>query len=229
MGINGIHLSCKLHSVIAVMWVASAWAQQASPPLTITTESLTPALTHQHYEVQLQASGGTPPLRWQVSRGNLPDGLDLTSSSGMIAGAPDKAGEFELTVSVIDAVGNIVSRDFKMKVLAPLLIQWSTAPRAQAGQILGSVKVANGTKDSFDLTVVILAVNEYGKAFALGYQRFELKPETVDVEIPFGSGSNLPVGIYVVHADAVAEVAEKNLIFRGRQQTPTPLQIVATP
>lgn len=206
-----------------------AHAQHARVPLTITTESLPPPLVHQQYRAELKATGGVAPLEWKISRGNLPEGLDLDSPSGVISGVPEKLGELDVTISVIDSVGNTISRDYKIKVVPPLLIQWSTFPRIQGDQILGSVKVSNGTKDSFDLTVVILAVNEYGKAFALGYQRFDLKPETVDVEIPFGQGSNLPVGAYVVHADAVAEVAAKNSIFRGRQQTPTPLVINSGP
>lgn len=208
---------------------AIALAQQTTAPLLIVHETLPLPLVRQQYRAELNATGGVPPLRWKISRGNLPEGLDLDSSSGVISGVPLKAGELELTISVIDSVGNTVSRDYKIKVVAPLLIEWSTVPRVQADQIVGSVKVSNGTKDPFDLTVIILAVNEYGKAFALGYQHFDLKPETVDVEIPFGGGSNLPVGAYVVHADAVAEVAAKDSIFRGRQQTRAPLLVRTSP
>lgn len=204
-------------------------AQQATPPLAITTEVLPPPLLRQQYQALLQATGGVPPLHWKVSRGNLPDGLNLDESSGVISGVPTKLGESEITVSVIDSVGNTVSRDFKLKVSAPLLIEWSKFPQVQGNQIVGSVKVANGTDDSFDLTVIILAVNEYGKAFALGYQHFDLKPQTADVEIPFGSETILALGSYVVHADAVAEVPAKNAIYRARQQTPTALQVSAGP
>lgn len=204
-------------------------AQQAAPPLAITTEVLPPPLLRQQYQAQLQATGGVPPLHWKVSRGNLPDGLNLDESAGVISGVPTKLGESEITVSVIDSVGNTVSRDFKLKVSTPLLIEWSKFPQVQGNQIVGSVKVANGTDDAFDLTAIILAVNEYGKAFALGYQHFDLKPQTSDVEIPFGSETILPVGFYVVHADAVAEVPTKNAIYRARQQTPAGLQVSAGP
>ena len=203
--------------------------QQPAALLSIATETLPPPFVHQQYRAELKATGGIAPLEWKISRGNLPEGLDLDRSSGVISGVPAKPGELEVTISVVDSVGNTTSRDYKIKVVAPLLIEWSTFPRVQGDQILGSVKVANGTKDPFDLTVIILAVNEYGKAFALGYQRFDLQPETTDVEIRFGQGSNLPVGSYVVHADAVAEVAAKDSIFRGRQQTPTPLVISPVP
>jgi hypothetical protein len=221
-----------LRRVSLLLWLCLttlAFSQQATVPLSIATESLAPSLLHQQYRVELKAVGGVPPLQWKISRGNLPDGLDLDPSAGVISGVPAKPGQMDLTISVVDSVGNTMSRDYKIKVVAPLLIEWSTSPRVEGDQILGSVKVSNGTEDAFDLTVIILAVNEYGKAFALGYQHFDLQPETVDIEIPFGGGSNLPVGTYVVHADAVAEVAAKDAVFRGRQQTPTPLVISPGP
>jgi hypothetical protein len=214
---------------LALCLNAVAFAQQSAPPLAIATETLPPLLLHQEYHVQLQAAGGQLPLHWKISRGNLPDGLALDESSGVISGVATKPGESEITISVIDSVGNTVSRDFKLKVTAPLLIEWSKFPQVQGNQIAGSVKVANGTDETFDLTVIILAVDEYGKAFALGYQHFDLKPQTVDVEIPFGWETILPVGPYVVHADAVAEVPEKNAIHRARQQTPTALQVATGP
>jgi hypothetical protein len=49
----------------------------------------------------------------------------------------------------------------------------------------------------------------------------------MDFEIPFGD--TLPSGAYVVHADAVGEVAEKNQIYRARLQTPGPLQVAVGP
>jgi len=221
---------CGCSALSVILWLtATGLAQQAAAPLSIATESLPPPLAHQQYRAELKAVGGVPPLQWKISRGNLPEGVDLDSSSGVLSGVPAKPGEFEVTISVIDSVGNTVSRDYKIKVVAPLLIEWKSFPRLQGDQILGSVNVSNGTRDMFDLTVVILAVNEYGKAFALGYQHFDLQPETTDVEIPFGQATNLPVGTYVVHADAVAEVAAKGLIFRGRQQTSTPLQVQPSP
>lgn len=204
-------------------------AQSPAAPLSIATDSLPAPLVHQSYHADLKASGGVPPLQWKISRGSLPGGLELDSSSGLISGTPTTPAEIVVTVSVVDSVGNTMSRDFKIKVVAPLLIQWAHFPRVQGDQILGAVKVSNGTKDRFDLTVVILAIDEHGKAFALGYQRFDLQPETTDIEIPFGESANLPFGGYVVHADAVAEIAAKDLIFRERQQTEAPLRITAQP
>ncbi len=50
-------------------------------------------------------------------------------------------------------------------------------------------------------------------------QHFVLERGTISREIPFGF--SLPHGDYVVHVDAVAEVAPTNAIYRGwRQQGP---------
>jgi hypothetical protein len=87
------------------------------------------------------------------------------------------------------------------------------------------VVVSNGTKDAFDLTVIVVAVNEIGKAFALGYQRFDLRPQTKEMEIKFGS--TMPRGQYVIHADAIADVPDKNAIYRDRLQTPQALVVTA--
>jgi hypothetical protein len=198
------------------------WAQQTAVPLVIITDSLPPPSAGQPYRMELLATGGEPPLHWSIAEGKLPEGLSL-DDSGVISGVPAEKGEETFTVAVTDSAEHAVRREFKLKVIAPLLIEWSQYPRVESDQIKGSVKVSNGTKDRFDLTVIIVAVNEYGKAFALGYRRFDLTPETSDVEIPFGS--SLPRGAYVVHADAIAEVPEKHAIFRNRRQTPQPLVV----
>jgi hypothetical protein len=54
-----------------------------------------------------------------------------------------------------------------------------------------------------------------------------LKNNTDDFEIPFGE--NLPFGTYELHADAIAEVAETNTIYRARLSTPEKLQVLLGP
>ena len=65
--------------------------------------------------------------------------------------------------------------------------------------------VSNSTERDFDLTVVIVAVDESGRATALGYQHFPLKKDTAELEIPFGE--NLARGSYQINVDAVGELA----------------------
>jgi hypothetical protein len=207
-----------------------AIAQQTSAPATsfaVTTESLPEARRHQVYNVQLEVRGGTPPLHWVIVKGELPKGLTLNDESGVISGIPEETGDFQLTIEVSDSAQppHTATKDFKLSSTATLSIEWRVYPRVDSDQISGSVVVSNGTKDTFDLTVIVMAVNEIGKAFALGYQRFDLRPETKEMEIKFGS--TMPRGQYIIHADAIAEVPEKKAIYRDRLQTPQPLGVTA--
>jgi len=47
------------------------------------------------------------------------------------------------------------------------------------------------------------------------------------MELPFGE--TLPRGGYVVHVDAIGEVAARNVIHRQRLQTPAALQVAVGP
>jgi hypothetical protein len=88
----------------------------------------------------------------------------------------------------------------------------------------GSVVVSNLVDQEVVLTVIIMGVNQIGRATALGYQEFALKAGGEQV-IPFGSSPG--PGNYIVHADAVAEVARTNTIYRARKQTAQQLVIQA--
>jgi hypothetical protein len=205
--------------------------QNAAPNATapaIITEFIPEALLQQSYSFRPQASGGVPPLHWTVTAGELPLGLEL-ADNGLISGVPKKVGEYRFTLTVTDSdqPAHHASKEFKTSVVAPLVLEWSRPPSVQGDRVDGAVKVTNGTKEDFDLTVIVVAVNEIGKAFALGYQHLNFHAGTADFEIPFGSV--LPQGAYLVHADAVAEVPARNAIYRRRLQTPSPLQITAGP
>lgn len=69
----------------------------------ITTTNLPGRQLSLSYSAQLTASSGTPPSTWSVVAGNLPDGLSLNPSSGVINGTPTAVGRFEFTVRVTSA------------------------------------------------------------------------------------------------------------------------------
>lgn len=93
---------------------------------------------------------------------------------------------------------------------ASLVAEWVAPPQLSGNQLQGTMEVTNQSDDAFDQTVLVEAVNEIGKAFAIGYQHFNLQAHTRSVPIPFVT--NLPPGHYVIHADAIAEVPSKNAI-----------------
>jgi len=82
----------------------------ASPPLSVSTAESSMAVAPQittddlpngtygvAYSTTIEATG-TAPIYWTVTAGNLPNGLSLNSTTGVISGKPDKSGEFTFTV-----------------------------------------------------------------------------------------------------------------------------------
>jgi len=72
--------------------------------LRVATRSLPEAESASAYRADLQASGGTPPYRWEVAGGRLPDGLSL-SAGGVVSGTPVGGSPATVVVAVIDSVG----------------------------------------------------------------------------------------------------------------------------
>ena len=112
-------------------------------------------------------------------------------------------------------------------MLAALVLEWVQPPHVQTNRIDGAVRVSNGSRNDYDMTVIIVGINATGRATALGYQRFVLKAKSVGPDIPFGI--TLPDGSYVVHADAVAEIVDRKWIVKQMLQTPAALKIATSP
>jgi hypothetical protein len=153
----------------------------------------------------------------------------MLTPEGLLHGRPTKAGAFDVTLRVEDSghPAHTLSKPFRAEVSAPLLLEWVEPPKVRDNRIDGVVQVSNSSTDIFDLTFIVEAVAEDGRATAIGYEHFKLKPGTTDFKIPFGN--TLPHGAYTINADAIAEVAARNAILRQRLETPRPLQVVQGP
>ena len=180
------------------------------------------------YLVRLTARGATSPLRWGVEKGALPPGIKL-DNDGMLRGAAERSGEFQFTVSATDSGSpqQAVQKSFVIRVRSALSINWKSPAHVAGNRIEGSVEVTNTTPDDMELTFDVKAVAENGRATEIGYQHFVLRRGTIAKELPFGE--TLPHGGYVVHVNAVGEVAPKKLIYRDRLQTPGALQVTVGP
>jgi len=110
-----------------------------------------------------------------------------------------------------------VNKKFVLSVETPFTAEWDHKTRVNGQRIDGSVNVSNRTGRDFDLTFVVLAVNEIGRATAIGYQHFPLKKDSRDFNIPFGD--SVSRGMYSVNVDLVAEEPVSGRIFRARLVT----------
>jgi hypothetical protein len=202
--------------------------QGTAEPLQIRNTSPEKGLLRRPYRFQLEAEGGTPPLTWAVTGGVLPAGMKL-SPDGLLSGTPTETGEFRIRLTVADSgrPAQERSQEIVLNILAPLLVEWSRYPRVSGQRIECAARVSNQTGQDFDFTIVVLAVNETGRATAVGYQHFQLKRNTSEMEIPFAE--NLPLGSYDVNLDAVGEVPAEDAIYRARLVSGERLQVQQGP
>lgn len=94
------------------------------PQLTITTTSLSSGAVDSAYSDTLEASGGTHPYIWSIVSGDLPTGLNLEDSTGIISGVPTDTGTSDFTVMVKDAVPDSAAKDLSITIieLAPVIV-----------------------------------------------------------------------------------------------------------
>jgi hypothetical protein len=69
-------------------------------PLVVTTTTLPSGALDAAYTATLAASGGTPPYTWSIANGQLPAGLTVEPSTGVISGTPTAGGVSNFTVGV---------------------------------------------------------------------------------------------------------------------------------
>ena len=220
--------STNISQLIAILILFCGVLAAQAPPLAIGDEALPAIDAGVEFHMILHATGGVPPYVWSVASGDLPEGVTLTPE-GLLSGRAAKPGTSTFTLKVEDSgrPAHTITKDFRAVVAASMLLEWLQPPKVHDNRIDGAVQVSNGSADTFDLTVIIVAVADNGRATAIGYEHFPLKAGATNVKIPFGN--TLPHGGYVIHADAIAEIPTRKSILRQRLQTPQPLQVIQGP
>jgi hypothetical protein len=210
---------CIFWAGILLTAVAAAQQPTASDSLVIFDKELLPSASlWKPYDLRFQVSGGVLPYHCRMISGSPPRKLEL-DNAGRVRGTPEETGTFEFTVLVGDNDNppKQIRKKFTLGVQTPLVTSWGSRAAVNGQRIDGSIKVSNQTDRDFDLTVIVLAVNDIGRATAIGYQHFNLKKETRDLDIPFGE--TLSRGNYAVNVDVVGEEPVSNRIFRARLVT----------
>jgi len=202
---------------LGVLLVAIAAISQTDP-LSIPAKEIPKASLWSPYNFHLQAAGGIPRYHWRIASGSLPPDLKM-NDAGEVTGAPQESGQFEFEALLTDSnrPPQALRKKITIAIETPLTANWSTHAKVSGNRMDGAIKVSNHTGRDFDLTMIVLAVNDIGRATAIGYQHFPLKANTRDMEVPFGD--TLSRGNYAVNVDVVGEEPVSNRIFRARLVT----------
>jgi hypothetical protein len=100
---------------------ASASVTITAIPLTLTGNFI-PAVAGTNYNVPLTVGGGTAPYTFAISSGQLPAGLLISTSSGIVSGTPTTTGTFSFGVNVTDTNKVAGSQTFQITVSPALVI-----------------------------------------------------------------------------------------------------------
>jgi putative Ig domain-containing protein len=85
--------------------------------LTFITESIPQFTVGVFQEFALEASGGTPPYTFEITQGNLPQGLTF-DTDGTISGTPEVAGTFTPFFKLTDSAGDHLTQAMEVTVAA---------------------------------------------------------------------------------------------------------------
>ncbi len=111
--------------------------------LTITTDSVPNGTAGVAYSVTVAAAGGETPYAWTAS-GNLPDGVTLNGTTGVLSGTPTRAASFDFTVLVRDRANRTANRSYTIVVGAGLAISTATLPPGTVGVAYSTTVQAAG-------------------------------------------------------------------------------------
>lgn len=110
----------------------------------ISTDSLPAGTQTGSYDQTISVTGGKSPLVWEITGGELPDGLVLDDETGTISGVANESGTFAFTVKVTDENGIEGTKEFVLVIgSAPQITTTEVAP-ATAGTPFSQTLVAEG-------------------------------------------------------------------------------------
>jgi hypothetical protein len=98
-------------------------AASAATALTLKSGALPTATAGTAYSATLTATGGTPPYKWAMQSGGLPDGLTF-NANGTVTGTPNAetweySYPFSAYIKVTDSAGKSTAASYTIKLVAP--------------------------------------------------------------------------------------------------------------
>jgi subtilisin family serine protease len=120
-------------AVVASPAVSIGDQPAVQPPALLLPGSVASAASGVPFGLRFPASGGVLPLSWSLAKGKLPAGLTLNSQTGEISGTPGAAGDYPVTLAVVDALGGQDTREWHLLINDGLRSGWPRELRLRTG------------------------------------------------------------------------------------------------
>ncbi|MEI6209387.1 MAG: putative Ig domain-containing protein [Desulfuromonadales bacterium] len=120
----------------------------------LNTSAISDMIVNAPVSITLQASGGSLPYKWSVSKGSLPTNLALDANGGNLSGTPTIAGDYSIEITVTDNGGFTASRMYSFKVRDSLNISTASLKswaKDQAGYL--DTLVARGGRGTYTWSI----------------------------------------------------------------------------
>jgi len=116
---------CELRVIVtdSITQVERVFKVRAEGGLDINTPSpLAPAAPGAYYSGVFQATGGTPPYRWEMTAGQLPSGWGLAEDGSLTGMAPELESRHEFGIRVTDTTEQTFEKTFQLSISKGLLV-----------------------------------------------------------------------------------------------------------
>ena len=203
--------------------------------LSITTTSpLAAALVNSPVSIAFVAAGGTPPYKW-TSSGNVPAGLALDPSTGLLGGVPSSPGNYQFSVTVSDSgsggAQTTLPKIFTMQIAVPdvtIAGLGATSQSATQPQINVSVSAPYASDLSGLLTLTFasaVGVDDPNIAFSSGGRTVTYFIAAGSTQATFGGSANLAVLTGTVAGTITIKASIKS---GGADVTPSTAPVIST-
>ena len=89
---------------------------EAPEPISFKSEEIAVGLKDEPYRAELSIRGGSPPYQFVLIDGELPPGLSIDSTTGVIDGRPAFSGQFQFTLRATDTRDSAITQRFSIVI-----------------------------------------------------------------------------------------------------------------
>jgi parvulin-like peptidyl-prolyl isomerase len=105
------------------------------------------------YSYQVEIYGNKQGNTWSITSGNLPQGLSMDSSTGLISGVPKLAGVSSLTIKVESEL-YYDTQDLVMRIHLPISVSTDSLPDGQVGVYYSTATEVFGDSNNYTWSII---------------------------------------------------------------------------